>query len=194
MKNKSSWIIIVLLLLVGVTSVYIASTYAKYTTELNEKDATATIAKWSFETDNQSQTFNLNLDHTYDAETLDAGRIAPGTSGKFLLTVSAEHTETGVEYTLDFDDVDPEIGSFSFSVADNATGTNLTNPDQNDDSIWAGHLDPGETKVLKVQWAWLYYVDATQDGEDTDIGETETTLTVPVTIKGVQSTPTYTGA
>ena len=48
MKNKKSLLVLVLLLLVGITSGYVASTYAKYTSKIENNNGTATVAKWAF--------------------------------------------------------------------------------------------------------------------------------------------------
>ena len=116
MKNKSSWIIVILLLLVGVTSVYVASTYAKYTETLPQRTGEATIAKWAFASDNESKTITVDFSTTYDPATLVAQRIAPGTEGGFKIEVANTNGETGVDFTMNFGNVTPAIGTFRFEV------------------------------------------------------------------------------
>lgn len=206
MKNKSSWIIVILLLLVGVTSVYVASTYAKYTETLPQRTGEATIAKWAFASDNESKTITVDFSTTYDPATLVAQRIAPGTEGGFKIEVANTNGETGVDFTMNFGNVTPAIGTFTFEVipdtTDTATGTAaaIANPSA---GVFTGHINPGETRKLLVSWEWAYEAtgDAAaitaQDTQDTTIGiaggASGTKLQVPVTITGVQSRPAANG-
>ncbi len=105
MKNKKSLLVLVLLLLVGITSAYVASTFAKYTSKIENNNGTATVAKWAFTTDNSAQTLTVNLDNTPDPSTLVAGKIAPGTSGSFNIALSNATTETGVDWTISLKNV-----------------------------------------------------------------------------------------
>ena len=59
-NKKTSLIIMILLLVVGVTTGYVASTYAKYTSSLPEKSGTATVAKWAFTSENASKTLSVS--------------------------------------------------------------------------------------------------------------------------------------
>lgn len=200
MKNKSSWIIVILLLLVGVTSVYVASTYAKYTETLQPKTGEATIAKWAFASDNESKTITVDFSTTYDPATLVAERIAPGTRGGFKIEVANTNGETGVDFTMNFGNVSPAIGTFTFSVipdpTETATGTTAIT---NSAGVATGHINPGETRKLLVSWQWAYEAtgDAAavtaQDTQDTTVGKaggaSGAKLTVPVTITGVQTEP-----
>ena len=195
MKNKSSWIIVILLLLVGVTSVYVASTYAKYTETLPQRTGEATIAKWAFASDNESKTITVDFSTTYDPATLVAERIAPGTKGGFKIEVANTNGETGVDFTMNFGNVTPAIGSFTFEVipdlTETATGTTaIENPSA---GVFTGHINPGETRKLLVSWEWAYDVSTAQDTQDTTIGIAGGKLQVPVTIIGVQSRPVANG-
>ena len=99
-KKKKSLLVVALLLLVGITSGYVASTYAKYTSQIAGNNGSATVAKWAFSTDNPAKTLTINFSGTYDASTLVAGKIAPGTSGFFNVALVNTHTETGVDWTI----------------------------------------------------------------------------------------------
>lgn len=206
MKKKSSWLIIILLLLVGITSIYVAGTYAKYTASLGTQNGEATIAKWNFDVENSSVTMDVNFTPTYNPATLTAQRIAPGTVGKFVIELANTTSEVGVDYTLDFGNVTPAIGTFSFNVTNN--GITL-NPNT---GLYEGHLNIGETVNVNVEWEWLYEAEEidedtmtaeeiaaaqaaneAQDTQDTTVGKAGgadgTKLLVPVTITGVQSEP-----
>ena len=173
--NKNAVLLFVLLLLVAVSAMMVASTYAKYTAEVTGS-GTATVAKWAFDDDNDGITqMQVELEGTVDPSTLADGKIAPGTSGNFIVQLSNENSEVGVNFTMSFDDVD-----FPKNIVVNS-GNDIT-----------GQIAVGETLEVKVPWEWAYYVDAAEDAEDTTDGKTAVTapdLTLDFTITGVQTQP-----
>lgn len=190
-KNKKSLILIALLLLVGITSGYVASTYAKYTSEITGNNGTATVAKWAFETDNASQTLTINLAQTYDATTLVANKIAPGTAGSFNIALSNEHGEVGVDFTISLDSITNIPTNLKFYKDANYT-TELT-PGT---STITGQLVAGENSFagVPIYWRWEYETSAisTNDPLDTQDGEDANSLTIGVTITGTQTPPSTT--
>jgi hypothetical protein len=104
-KNKKSLWLIVLLLLVGLTGGYVASTYAKYTSSV-DKEGTVTVAKWAFADDNANSELEIDFTDTYHASTLVNDRIAPGTSGSFYIQVVNGTSETGVDFTLNIKSIE----------------------------------------------------------------------------------------
>ena len=171
--NKNAVLVFVLLLLVAVSAMMVASTYAKYTAEVSGSGK-ATVAKWAFKSDNETVTINVDFSETYDETTLKANRIAPGTSGTFDLVLSNANSEVGVDYTV-------SLGTVSYPK-------NLVL--NNGNATITGTIPVGGSATVKVPWEWAYYVDAAEDAEDTTDGEaTSLELTVPVTITGVQVQP-----
>lgn len=191
MKNKKSLLVLVLLLLVGLTSGYVASTYAKYTSEIKDNNGEATVAKWAFTTDNTKQTLTINLAETPDASTLVNGKIAPGTSGSFDVALKNTNTETGVDWTIKLNDVSNKPTNLKF-YKDAGHTTELT-PGT---STITGQLAAKDSTELKVPiyWEWKYETDAiaTNDPIDTQDGEAANTLTIGVDITGVQTQPSTT--
>ena len=189
MKNKRNvFLLIVLLLLVGLTGGYVASTYAKYASEVKGNQGTVTVAKWNFEEDNAKQTFTVELDETYDASTLIGGKIAPGTSGSFNIRVSNATSEVGVDFTIELNDITNVPTNLKF-YKDASYTTELT-PGT---STITGQLERGETALnVPIYWKWAY---ETTDGDEADTadGIAANTLTIDVTIKGVQTEPSTTG-
>ena len=187
MKNnkKTSWVIIVLLLVVGVTSGYVASTYAKYTSDLGTKNGTATIAKWAFSDENSSRTLNLALDQTYDPDTLSSGKIAPGTSGSFSIELSNVNAEVAVNYELAIGTATNKPTNLKFYSNSNHT-TELVN------NKLTGTLAPGAAATTKtIYWQWAYET-TNGDAADNTAGEgaaTNASMTIPITITGTQAQP-----
>lgn len=181
MNKKRNLILVFALLFVTVlTGSIVANTFAKYISRIDGGVATTSVAKWAFEEDNASTNFVLSLDKTYNSDTLVAGKIAPGTSGKFTLDLSNENTEVGTEYVV------------AFSVENVPTNLKLYSDqlfaDELVDSELTGTLAPGETDQVTIYWNWEYET-ASGDEQDTTDGETITSLDIPVTITGTQVEP-----
>ena len=191
MKNKKTLLILVLLLLVGITSGYVASTFAKYTSKIEGNEGTATVAKWAFSTDNANQTINIALDGTVDPSTLIAGKIAPGTSGSFNIALVNTNTETGVNWTINLKSITNKPTNLKFykdaaHTTEIAAGTGTI----------TGQLAAKDSTGLSVPiyWAWAYETDAiaTNDPIDTTDGTNANNLTIGVDITGVQTPPSST--
>ena len=190
-KKKKSLLVVALLLLVGITSGYVASTYAKYTSQITDNNGTATVAKWAFSTDNPTKTLTINFSGTYDASTLVAGKIAPGTSGFFNVALVNTHTETGVDWTIKLNSVTGKPTNLKF-YKDSEHTTEIT-PGT---GTITGQLAAGDSTGLSVPiyWAWEYETSqiATNDPKDTTDGEAGSALTIGVDITGVQTAPSAT--
>lgn len=190
-KKKKSLLVVALLLLVGITSGYVASTYAKYTSQITDNNGTATVAKWAFSTDNPAKTLTINFSGTYDASTLVAGKIAPGTSGFFNVALVNTHTETGVDWTIKLNSVTGKPTNLKF-YKDSEHTTEIT-PGT---GTITGQLAAGDSTGLSVPiyWAWKYETSeiATNDPLDTTDGEAAAALTIGVDITGVQTAPSAT--
>ena len=187
-NHKNSSVLTLLLLLVVITAGYVASTYAKYTAEVTG-NGTAVVAKWAFATDNAITSIDVELDETYDATTLVADKIAPGTSGSFAIALNNENSEVGVDFTVMVGAITNAPKNLKF-YKDSAHTTEIT-PGT---TQITGQLVAGETTPLNVNiyWAWEYYTTDANDALDTTDGEAGATLTIPVTVTGVQTQPSTT--
>ena len=201
MKKKKSLMLIALLLLVGATSGYVASTYAKYTSEITGNNGTATVAKWSFEDDNTAQTLTINLAETYDATTLVANKIAPGTAGSFNIALSNENSEVGVDFVVALTSITNKPTNLKFYKTRSGSAGAYT---------YSNEITPGTTEItgqlaaedstglnVPIYWVWAYETTetATNDPIDTANGEDTSanrTLTIGVTITGTQTPPSAT--
>ena len=187
MKNKKKSIgIIALLMLVGATSGYVASTYAKYTSTVTG-EGSAIVAAWAFEDDNATTDFEINLAENYDASTLVDERIAPGTSGDFTIALSNENSEVGVEFTIAFDDTENVPQNLVFKQ-------NGTTIDPTSGTI-TGYIAAGETLDVPLTWEWAYSTSDANDLKDTTDGKKDLagrTMTVTASITGVQVPPSTT--
>ena len=194
MKKKKSLMLIALLMMVGLTSGYVASTYAKYTAEVTG-NGSVTVAKWDFADENafgeEGKSFTVSLDGTYHASTLVANKIAPGTQGSFDVKLTNANSEVGVDFSVTVGTVTNKPTNLKF-YTDNTYTTELTASDPITGKIAA---EDGTGVTLKVYWQWVYETGTVTNGiaegdeADTTAGVAANSLTVPITIKGVQHQP-----
>ena len=187
-KHSKSMLIVILLLLVAIATVYVGGTYAKYT-ETVSGNGTATVAKWDFSNDNAISNLTINFTDTYAASTLSAGKIAPGTSGSFAISVKNTNTETGVNFTLALGTVSNIPTNLKF-YKDNTFNTQIT-PGTGTITGQLAAKD-GTGLSVPIYWKWEYETTG-GDEADTQDGSDATTLTIPITITGTQ-VPTSTAS
>lgn len=205
-KNKKSLLLVFAVLFATVaTGALVSTTYAKYIASLGEKESTATVAKWAFETDNASTTLSFALDKTYNKSTLVAGKIAPGTSGTFTINLSNANSEVGVDYTIVFEG---ENLPTNLKLYSNESHTQeLTENESTGKKQITGSLAPNATATtdVKVYWQWPYETEledvltttdvtdisiSTGDEYDTTDGTSASeSAKITATIYGVQTTP-----
>ena len=139
---------------------------------------------------------NINFADTYHASTLVAGKIAPGTKGSFDISVSNASSEVGVDYTVTLGTITNAPTNIKF-YSDATYATPLTTSTPITGKIKA---NDSTAKIVKIYWAWPYQTGAVTpatgvaagDTADTADGVAAKTLTVPVTITGVQTQPSAT--
>lgn len=186
-KHSKSMLIVILLLLVAIATAYVGNTYAKYTESVSG-NGTATVAKWDFTTDNAISNLTINFSQSYDASTLTAGKIAPGTSGSFAISVKNTNTETGVNFTIALGTVTNVPTNLKF-YKDSTFNTQIT-PGS---GTITGQLAAKDSTGLSVPIYWKWDYETTNGDEaDTTNGKAATELTIPITITGTQVPPSTT--
>ena len=180
-KNRKGLLVIVLLLLVGLTGGYVASTYAKYTSEVTGTGS-VTVAKWDFANENSSVDLELDLTTAVNATSLVDGKIAPGTEGDFILKLSNKNSEVGVEFTVDFTTATgiPQNLVFNYNGTEFVPGNGKL----------VGKIAIGETIDIPISWEWPYYTSDANDVKDTEDGIAAGTMNLGIKITGVQTDPT----
>jgi hypothetical protein len=160
-----------------------AGVYAKYISTITRGAGEATVAKWAFETDNANSTITCKLAKTYNANTLTAGKIAPGTSGKCPISISNANSEVGVTYEIKpkaITDAPKNLKFYKDEAHQNAFSESAT---------ISGTLAPkAAANTIYVYWYWPY---ETTDGDtdDTTDGKAAKTMTVTFDITGTQVRP-----
>ena len=185
-EKKKSLLVIVLSLLVGLTAAYVSSTYAKYTSTIDDNNGTVTVAKWAFASDNAAQDLTINFTDTYDTSTLVSGKIAPGTSGSFNIALVNTNTETGVDFTLTLKDATNVPTNLKFYADDTFTTEVALN------GTITGQLAAGDSTGLSVPIYWKWAYESGSDSADTADGEAAETLSIVMQLTGVQTAPSTT--
>ena len=188
MKKRKSLVLIALLLLVGLTSGYVASTYAKYTSTITGSKGTATVAKWAFDTENTSKTYEIKYLETYDKSTLVNGKIAPGTKGSFDIALSNKTSDVGVKFEIALGTATNKPTNLKF-CKDAACTQELTPGTGKITGKIAQGEELKDTTAVKVYWAWEYSTSDANDETDTTEGKAAQDVTLNLTITGTQVEP-----
>ena len=93
-KEKNYNVFFIVAIIVSVIVILGTVTYAFYQSSINGT-VSGTIAKWSFTANDQTDSFDLNL-----------GKLYPGKSGTYNITLSAENSDLDVYYELIFTGAD----------------------------------------------------------------------------------------
>ena len=200
MNRKKAIILMILLVMFGFVSTFVVKTYAKYTSKVS-KGGTATVAKWSFASDNATSTFEVSLAKTYSSSTLANGKIAPGTEGSFNIALSNATTEVGVDWTIELKTISDMPTNLKFYKTRTGAGTNES-PYVYSNEIVPGNATTGKvtgqlaaedttTLNVPIYWIWEYETASagTNDPLDTTDGEAASALTIEVDVTGVQVQP-----
>jgi hypothetical protein len=176
-----------LLIMFGLSFYFVSGTYAKYTAQVSG-NATATVAKWNFATDNAITSLTINLDETPHASTLAANKIAPGTSGSFAINLKNTNSEVGANFTLSLGEITDKPTNLKFYK--NSTYTTEITPGS---GTITGQLAAGDSTGITVNIYWRWQYETTNgDAADTADGIAAKSLTLPVTITGTQVAPSAT--
>lgn len=157
MIKKVSLIVFLILILVANNQVFAKSTNDewKFIVEANDTYSATDTLK------------NLRLAQTCNADTLTDGKIAPGTSGNF--TISIETDDLGAEYDIIFD-------NFSNSFPENLLFTVDGQPYDIQTGFHGKINNEGKAKHT-VNWNWEY------EAEDEYSSEYDEDITFDVTVK-----------
>lgn len=180
MNKKKKTAVIAAFVVLGIAVAGLAvSVYAKYMSTATSGNGSLSVAKWAFESDNTDGEIDCDLEKTYNASTLVANKIAPGTKGTCTIEISNENSEVGVRYEI-------------------APATEMGGPTNlifTYDSSKTGTIAPGGSATATVNWEWPYETGTVAEGvaegdsDDTSDGEDPGSMTVKFKISGVQVQP-----
>lgn len=178
-------ILLIMLLLTG-TGGY---TYARYMSQ-ERGTGSADIANWSFQiAKNGEETKSVTLRNTVTKSTLVNGKIAPGTSGEFTITLDATGSEVGVDYILGFLNEQNKPTNIIFTY----NGNNYKSLSEIGDIKGTIGITGERTKTIKIAWIWSYQTGTTDEAKvandeiDTKDGTTLLDYTFDIIARGVQA-------
>lgn len=200
-KNIAMRVASLVLMCTIVTSCFVSSTFAKYTSSASGSD-TVTVAKWAFKVgdDDITKTNTVSFDLFSTITEVGGGAetdvnkdsdgnlmLAPGTQGGFSFTLE-NTSDVTAEYAITFNVEGGDDIPFEYSTDGTNWVTTLANVSTTKVAI-------GGTATPKVYWRWPY--DKTQalsgytgtDAGDTAIGiaaQTAATVEVTATITATQ--------
>ena len=194
-KNTTKNIILILLILIILASSGIGIfAWAKYQTTVTGV-GTATVAKWSFKlVDGITETtdvIDFAITRTDANESVVAGKLAPGTSGKFEIGIDASGTETALEYAIDVTLENAPKNMKFYSDEGRTEELTIVN------NIFTekGYMllkDVNTIKTEEIYWEWPYETGITEEEiEENDIKDTEDAgnqITMQIAVTGYQVT------
>lgn len=186
-KNIAMRLASLVLMCTIVTSCFVGSTFAKYTSSVSGKD-TVVVADWNidfkqgntaFEDGAEFDLFTTIYDTDNAVETdVETGMVAPGTKGSFSFTIAYD-TDVNFTYEVKYAlYTDPSCTEeYKYDGYNPFTFTN--------DSL-SGTVTMGTgEKIATVNWAWPFEVENGANDED-DVDLAGTILYVGATITATQ--------
>lgn len=199
MKNNKLAKFMALVLLVTLLAVILVSgTYAKYTTSATGSDS-ATVARWNITLNGEDiskgtqKTFKLGLfdtindtDFTSEDSDVTAGKIAPGTTGKFEIAKLINNSDVNAQYKITYS-IDNNNIPLEFSKDKNAADSewkSLSEFSMNDFVALAKDSTEG-VSTGTIYWRWKF--ERNDDSADTDFGinTPEVVVTATITVEQV---------
>ena len=199
MKNNKLAKFMALVLLVTLLAVILVSgTYAKYTTSATGSDS-ATVARWNITLNGEDiskgtqKTFKLGLfdtindtDFTSKDSDVTAGKIAPGTTGKFEIAKLINNSDVNAQYKITYS-IDNNNIPLEFSKDKNAADSewkSLSEFSMNDFVALAKDSTEG-VSTGTIYWRWKF--ERNDDSADTDFGinTPEVVVTATITVEKV---------
>ena len=196
--NSKKVMIGILLVSIILFTFFGRTTLAKYLSS-NSKSASMQVARWNITNSflvngNAVTTTPINLATTYDAKTLTSGKIAPGTSGTFGITINGTGTETGIDYKITFTNIsDLVIENLTYTYK-NKIYHNLASLQNELKGTIAANAQT-KTVTFEIGWSWPYEtLDSNKsskagDAKDLEVGESASTLSFDVNIICTQVSP-----
>ena len=164
-------------------------TYARYMSQENGT-GNADIANWSFKiAKNGEEIKNVTLRNTANKATLVNGKIAPGTSGEFSITLDATGSDVSVDYTLEFSSEMNKPANIVFTY-DGKNYKSLAEIGRIKGNIAIGNV---MTQTIPIKWTWAYQTGSTDEAKnandikDTNDGTSLLDYSFSIVATGVQA-------
>lgn len=190
MKNRNRKIkILILAVLLIILIQCIGITYAKYIAS-EKAVGQAEVAKWAFQIKKDGETTKtINLGSTINNKILVNGKIAPGTSGEFVITLDATGAEVDMNYSIQFTNEQNKPKNLVFSYQ----GKKYTKLSELNEIVGRiGYSEVARTRGIPITWEWSYETGTTQseiatnDKIDTENSKSITEYTFDILVTATQ--------
>ncbi len=192
-KKIKKILFLVPILLVIVITLIVGKSYSKYIDQVQGKGIIK-VADWSFTVNGETAKItDINLAQTYKADTLSQNTIAPGTQGAFNIVIDASGSDTGIEYTVKFENETDKPSNLKFIYEDNTV-----NSIKELETFLSGKIlasDMQKVKVMTIEWVWKYETGNSaeeiknNDKTDTEEGKKLENYKFDVKVEGMQIIP-----
>ena len=167
--------------------------YAKYKTTLTG-NGTATVAKWSFKVNGQTQTIpDIDLATTMkENNNVVEGKLAPGTEGSFDLNLDATGSEVAIDYNIKLA-VTEKPSNLRFY-----TDSSYTKEIASTDGVMnvSGVMSLEEIKTIQtktIYWKWAYQTGTAANdivaNDKIDTADSKKSVTMTITVTGTKRNP-----
>ena len=189
-KTRNKPVIILLALLLITAIVFSMYAYAKYKTTLTG-NGTATVAKWSFKVNGQTQTIpDIDLATTMKkVNNVAENKLAPGTEGSFDLNLDATGSEVAIDYNIKLA-VTEKPTNLRFY-----TDSSYTKEIASTDGVMnvSGVMSLEEIKTIQtktIYWKWAYQTGTAANdivaNDKIDTADSKKSVTMTITVTGTQ--------
>ena len=192
-KNNTKPIVILLVLTLITATIFSMYAYSKYKTTLTG-NGTATVAKWSFKVNGQTQTIpDIDLATTMEkVNNVAENKIAPGTEGSFDLNLDATGSEVAIDYNIKLA-VTEKPTNLRFY-----TDNSYTKEIASTDGVMnvSGVMSLEEVKTIQtktIYWKWAYQTGTAANdivaNDKIDTDDSKKSVTMTITVTGTQRNP-----
>lgn len=196
MSKKNKIIAIIAILLAVFISFMGGQTFSKYVTEVKGV-GNASIATWNFNVkdgeDKQIQT--IDLVSTANNETLVDNKIAPGTSGSFVIKIDGAGSEVGIAYNIQIANETKKPENLIYTYEGKTYNSIAQLAQEASGEFKANASEEEKVKEIQIGWNWAYETgnDDTQklanNKKDTQDGMTIRNYTFDIIVTGTQVMP-----
>ena len=190
-KNKSVLILALALILAIILSIY---AYSKYTSSY-KGTSTSTVAKWSFKVNGHSDEEIGDIDFVQTIENQNnivEKKLAPGTQGKFELTLDGTGSEVAIDYKIALTITEKPRNLKIYE--DSEYKKEVTDQNGEFDITGSIPLEEVNTPLVKpVYWKWAYETGTTEEeiksNDKVDTEDSKKSVTMAIKVTGTQRNP-----
>ena len=190
-NNKPVLILALALILAIILSIY---AYSKYTSSY-KGTSTSTVAKWSFKVNGHSDEEIGDIDFVQTIENQNnvvEKKLAPGTQGKFELTLDGTGSEVAIDYKIALTITEKPRNLKIYE--DSEYKKEVTEQNGEFDITGSIPLEEVNTPLVKpVYWKWAYETGTTEEeiksNDKIDTEDSKKSVTMAIKVTGTQRNP-----